>query len=113
MFILELFDRLGQKLSQGDIVKISDGRHFKFYAEVKWLEQEQVIAPFDTFSFHSFVKVDKLPDNVKQSTEERYKIWWVIGEDADESYKQGETYLMRWRNVEDYTEKGVYKIRPM
>ena len=114
MFTLELFDRNGEKLQQGNIVKVSDGRNFKFYSEVKWLEQEQVIAPFHTFSFHSFVKVDKLPENLQLSTQEtRYSIWWTVGEEMDEAAEKGETYLKQWRGIEEYINNGIYKIKPL
>ena len=53
MFKLELYDRKGNILSIGDIVKISDGKGFHFFSEVKFLEDEKCIAPFHTFSFHS------------------------------------------------------------
>lgn len=46
MFILELYDRLGNKLNLGDIVKVSDGRgSFQFFAEVKYLEEEKCLTP--------------------------------------------------------------------
>ena len=43
MFILEFQDRNGNKLAIGDIVKISNGKEFNFYAEVKYLENEKII----------------------------------------------------------------------
>ena len=48
MFTLKLFDRKGTELNLGDIVKISDGKRFTFFAEVKYLESEGVITPFHT-----------------------------------------------------------------
>ena len=77
MFTLELYDRKGNKLNIGDIVKISDGKNFTFYSEVKYLEKEKAIAPFHTFCFHSFEKVETVPDHAKPGTEERYKIWYT------------------------------------
>ena len=111
MFILELYDRLGQKLNIGDIVKISDGRHFKFYAEVKYLADEECIAPFHTFSFHSFEKVDKVPENAIQSTEERYKIWYIDNPESDDNAKNYEHYLIEWRKCEVLLRNKIFRIK--
>ena len=114
MFTLKLYDRQGTELNQGDIVKISNGKRFTFFAEVKWLEKEQLIAPFHTFCFHSFEKVDKVPDNAKQGTEERYKIWHCYDDEAEEDLKapEYERYLLDWRKCETEISKGVFKISP-
>jgi hypothetical protein len=114
MFILKLYDRLGNELKEGDTVKVScnDGynRKFKFYCEVKYLEDEKTITPFHTFSFHSFEKVDKIPDNAKISQEKRYKIWYVNESDQEEdNYNGAEEYLISWRQCEHLL-KNCYKI---
>lgn len=112
MFELSLYDRLGNELNLGDIVKISSGeRGFHFFAEVKYLEDEQVITPFHTFSFHSFEKVSKLPDGVVESTETRYKIWWMENIEEDFRVKEFEDYLMGWRECEHLLEKRCYRIK--
>ncbi len=115
MFILELYDRNGVKLSIGDIVKISDGRYFTFYAEVKYLEKEEAITPFHTFSFHSFVKVDSVPEKAIKSKEERYNIWYVYRseaeEDQEEFVKRTEKYLMDWRQCEHLLNENYFKIK--
>jgi hypothetical protein len=113
MLELELCDRNGTKLNEGDIVKISNGSGFTFISEVKYLKEEQIIAPFDTFSFHSFVKIDKLPDNVIQSTEERYKIWWYNNPEIDTNPEYGEKYLINWRACEHLIEQRCFKIKPL
>lgn len=115
MFQLELFDRLGNKLNIGDIVKISNGREFTFYAEVKYLTRERIITPFHTFSFHSFEKVDKLPDNVTKSTEERYGIWFHHNPEKDEKAVRGyfEKYLLDWRQCEHLLEQRCFQITPL
>ena len=77
MFNLELYDRKGVKLKLGDIVKVSNRHNFNFYAEVKYLPNEGVITPFHTFSFHSFEKVDAVPEHAVKSTEDRYNIWYT------------------------------------
>jgi hypothetical protein len=103
MFVLKLFDRLGNELSEGDIVKISDGERFSFYSEIKYLESENVIAPFHTFSFHSMEKVDRVPEIATKSTEERYGIWYVCIDDSESDNKSLEdfqNYLMSWRECE-------------
>jgi hypothetical protein len=112
MFKLILQDRKGNALNMGDIVKVSDGRYFKFYAEVKYLDKEKCITPFHTFSFHSFEKVDSVPENAIQSTEERYKIWYVPDEyaQADDEPDTGEKYLMDWRTCEHLLEQSCYRI---
>jgi hypothetical protein len=102
MFTLKLYDRKGIELGIGDIVEISDGKTFTFYAEVKYLEKEKVITPFHTFSFHSFEKVDKVPEFAIKSTEERYNIWYVQNDDRieDKGAGEAERYLMDWRCCE-------------
>ena len=108
MFTLILTDRNGTPLNEGDIVRISNAERFTFYAEVKYLEKEKAIAPFHTFSFHSFEKVDSVPDKAKLSTEERYKIWYVYDEsaDADDNAKAHEGYLIDWRTCEHLIDGG-------
>ena len=113
MFTLKLFDRLGQELKMGDIVRISDGHNFKFYSEVKYLPDQKVITPFHTFTFHSFERVDKLPDNAIESTETRYKIWWIPDAEVDQQAKEFEHYLMSWRECERLLEKNVFRIEPL
>jgi hypothetical protein len=105
-------DRIGNKLNLGDIVKVSNGREFSFYAEVKYLEKEKVITPFHTFSFHSFEKVDKIPEHAKKSTEERYDIWYTHSPELDE--KEGaeyaNKYLIDWRQCEHLLEKRCFRV---
>lgn len=113
MFTLTLHDRKGNLLKEGDIVKISDGREFTFFAEVKYLESEGAIAPFHTFSFNSFEKVDKVPENAIKSTEERYGIWY-LNRDVAEKDKEAEEfrrYLMSWRECEHHLEKRSWVIK--
>jgi hypothetical protein len=97
---LILTDTHGTPLNFGDIVRVNSGRGGDscFYSEVKYLEKEKAIAPFHTFSFHSFEKVDKVPENAKELSETRYKAWY-IDKDA-ESEKNFEGYLMDWRKCE-------------
>lgn len=111
MFTLELYDRKGVKLELGDIVKVSDGRDFHFFAEVKYLESEQCITPFHTFSFHSFEKVDSVPENAIKSTEGRYNIWYVENPEIDNYKESAERYLIDWRACEHLLEKKVFRIR--
>lgn len=112
MFTLKLYDRKGQELKEGDIVKISNGKGFNFFSEVKYLEKEKAIAPFHTFSFHSFEKIDKVPENATQSIEERYKIWYVYNDEAetDNSAKEYEKYLTDWRCCEHLLAKRCFRI---
>lgn len=107
MFKLKLFDRKGIELHLGDIVKISNGKYFDFFAEVKYLEDQKVITPFHTFTFHSFEKVDKVPENAHKSTEERYNIWYQYYDEAepDTQAKEFEKYLMDWRECERMLER--------
>ncbi len=113
MFILELYDRIGNKLKIGDIVKVSNGQDFSFFAEVKYLEEEQIITPFHTFSFHSFEKVEKVPDNAKLLDEKRYKIWYIYPHEKDDKKvkKDAEKYLASWRNCEHLLEKRCFRIK--
>lgn len=112
MFTLQIFDRIGNELKIGDIVKISDGRRFTFFSEVKYLEKEQAIAPFHTFSFHSFEKVDRVPANAKESTETRYKIWYMVRREAEEDAHAdvAEKYLMDWRVCEHLLQQRCFRI---
>ena len=110
MFKLKLFDRKGIELHLGDIVKISDGRRIQFYSEVKYLESEKAISPFHTFSFHSFEKVDKLPDNaIRSPMETKYNIWYLPDPEADEAH-DFDGYLMRWKECERLLKNNVFNI---
>jgi hypothetical protein len=111
MFTLELYDRNGVKLQLGDLVKVSNGKDFNFYAEVKYLESEQCITPFHTFSFHSFEKVDSVPENAIKSTEERYNIWYMCGDEADNNAEDAKDYLKSWRECEHHLEKRAFRIK--
>ena len=112
MFILKLYDRLGNELNEGDIVKISNGKMFTFFAEVKYIESEKTITPFHTFTYHSFEKVDKVPDNATKSTEQSYNIWYVCNDESEEDHKSEdfERYLMSWRECEHHLEKRSWRI---
>ena len=114
MFTLELYDRKGTKLNIGDLVKISDGRHFGFYAQVTFLEKENAIAPFHTFTFHSFEKIDKLPDNVKKSPhEERYNVWYTVSDNKEIDAQAADFahYLREWRHCERFIDDGYFRIK--
>ncbi len=113
MFLLKLYDRNHKEVNIGDIVKISDGREFTFYSEVKYLEEEKKIAPFHTFSFHSFEKVDKVPDHAKESTETRYKIWYTHSPEPDERAQNFEGYLTDWRACEHILDRSVFELVPV
>lgn len=112
MFILKLYDRKGQELQLGDIVKVSNGRAFQFFARVTFLGAEQAIAPFHTFTFHSFEKVDKLPESVVKSTEERYDIWYLPEElaELDTDADKFNHYLMDWRSCEHLLDNRCWRI---
>ena len=112
MFKLIIQDRNGNPLNESDIVKVSNGKDFTFYSEVKYLEDEGSIAPFHTFSFHSFEKVDKVPENAIRSTETRYGIWFMPSEsiEPDLHAKDFDRYLMSWRECEILLEKRCFKI---
>lgn len=112
MFIIELYDRCGNKLQLGDIVMVSDGNRFNFYSEVTYLEKEQAIAPFHTFSFHSFLKVDAVPEGAIKSTEERYNIWFMRGDgESDKDADFASRYLIEWRACEHLIDKGYFRIK--
>ena len=110
MFKLKLYDRNGVELHLGDIVKISNSGDFKFFAEVKYLPYEQVITPFGTFSFHSFEKVDSLPENAVKSTEERYNIWYLEDPEKDDQAEDFKRYLIDWRECENNIQKRLWRI---
>ena len=109
MFIFELYDSLGEMLSEGDIVRVIGNYGVRFYSEVKYLDDEQVIAPFHTFSYHRFEKVHQVPDGCTESdTEERYKIW--IESDPDKLKSNTDEYLASWRVCEHNLERRIYRI---
>lgn len=112
MFKLELYDRIGNKLNLGDIVKVSNGREFSFYAEVKYLENEKLITPFHTFGFHSFEKVDSVPEHAKKASEERYNIWYTHSPELDEKWasEYANKYLIDWRQCEYLLEKRCFRV---
>jgi hypothetical protein len=108
--ILQLQDRNGNDLNFGDIVGISDGKNIRFYAEITYLKEEKTIAPFHTFSFHSMIKVDKLPEGVKPCNEKRYKCWYDPNGKKDNNSKDGEKYLIDWRSCERFLSERVFRI---
>lgn len=83
MFVLKLYDRKGVELKIGDIVKVSNGKLCTFFCEVKYLEDQECITPFHTFSFHSFEKIKEVPANATKSTEERYNVWYLYDDEAE------------------------------
>ena len=110
MFRLTIYDRNGNQLNEGDIVKISDGKNFNFYCQVTYLEDEQVLAPFHTFSFHSVVKVNSVPITAIKSSETLYNIWYEDTPEKDNS-ESFEKYLMSWKECESLLEKRSYRIQ--
>lgn len=104
MIQLILKDRKRNPLNFGDLVKVSNGSHFNFFARVTYLEKEKAIAPFHTFSFHSFEKVERVPDNAVKSTQTQYDVWYTPGgeseQERDENAKHYERYLIEWRECE-------------
>lgn len=115
MFTLTIHDKKGTELKEGDIVEIHNGRSFTFWAEVKYLEDEQVITPFHTFSFHSVEKVDTVPVAAVKSSEERYGIWFL--QDAEhelvEDDGQFEKFLASWRECEFNLNQRMYRIQKL
>lgn len=111
MFTLTIHDRKGTLLKQGDIVKISERGYFQFFSEVKWLEKEQVLAPFHTFCFSSFEKVNSVPKEARKSSEERYNIWYLDEKEKDPESETFEKYLMGWRECEHMLKERCYRIK--
>jgi hypothetical protein len=110
MFTLELYDSKGIKLNIGDIVRISNGRT-EFFSEVKYLEDEQIITPFHNFSFHTFHKVDVLPEGLSKSNEPRYNVWYNPNSHHENEDDKDSQYLMDWRQCEHLLEKRCYRIQ--
>lgn len=110
MFTLKIHDRNGIELKEGDIVKVHNNREFVFFSEVKWLEQEQAIAPFHTFAFHSFEKVDSVPESAIKSNEERYNVWYLEQEKEDPKLDFFEKYRIGWLECEHELDNRSYRI---
>lgn len=111
MFTLKLQDRNGQELKQGDIVKVSDGKRYTFYTEVKFFKETGIISPFDTFSFHSFEKVDKVPDGlIERSGDIANFRYWVAKDETDIDGQQFNGYLMSWRTCENLIKSKCFLI---
>lgn len=114
MFLVKLFDRNRKELSIGDIVAISDGKRLNFYCRITFLEKEQKLAPFHTFSFHSVEKVDKVPENATRCTEDRYECWYMGSEaKPDESSSLHDKYLLDWRACERFLDKSCFDVVPV
>ena len=114
-FLLTIHDREGTELNEGNVVAISDGSRIKFYAEVKYLEAEQIITPFHTFSFSSMIKVDRVPDEAVLSSEERYKIWYMPSDTAnkDERGEEFRKFLISWRECEHHIDRRQWRIKKL
>ena len=119
---LTIHDRKGVELDFGDIVKISgrsySGNSFDFYCEITYLPEVESVAPFHTFAFHSFEKVDKVPDTAVKSDEERYNCWYVPHNWEDDENPQEDKeaeyfnrYLMEWRECEHLLEQKIFRIK--
>lgn len=114
MLILTLYDRKGIKLNFGDIVKVSDGKSFTFFSEVKYLEKDEVVAPFHTFSYHSFEKVDRVPKRAVSSLiETEYKIWYIPSDDSEKDLKAQdyEDYFKSWRDCDVLLQNRCFRIK--
>lgn len=109
MFKLTLHDRNGEELKLGDIVKISLRNEFTFFCEVMYLPDLKVIAPFHTFSFHSFEKCE-LPTNAIKSQEAHYNIWYLENPEEDSQAEKFNNFLMSWRDCEYRLEERSYRI---
>jgi hypothetical protein len=111
MFELRVYDRLGNELNEGDLVLVSGGqRGISFYCEVKYLEEEQAIAPFHTFCFHSFEKVDKLPEGLTKMKEERFNAWYAPDPEKDNDHETYNSYFLSWVQCEHELNKRSYRI---
>lgn len=111
MFTLTLHDRNGTQLNLGDVVRISDGRTWKFFAEVKYLADQQLITPFHTFSFMSVEKCE-LPTNAIRANETRYGIWHLPNDEPDGGAESFNNYLIEWRQCEYLLETRMWRIQP-
>ncbi|MCP9290019.1 hypothetical protein [Gracilimonas sediminicola] len=108
---LSFYDRNGEKLKFGDIVALSDGKNLKFYCEVTYLEDQKAIAPFHTFSFHSVIKVDSVPESaVKSEVEKRYDMWYDKAGDEDLNASEHDKYLMSWLECERLLENRMFRV---
>ena len=112
MFKLKLYDRNGVELHEGDIVRISNSGLFNFFAEVKYLEAENAIAPFHTFVFASVEKIDAVPEGATKAREDRYNVWYVADGEAavDEQAKENNDYLWSWRELEHQIDARCWRI---
>jgi hypothetical protein len=114
MFLVKLYDRKRQELSIGDIVAISDGKRLNFYCRITFLEKEQKLAPFHTFSFHSVEKVAEVPENAVPCSEDRYECWYMGSEaKPDESAAEHAQYLLDWRACERFLDKSCFDVVPI
>jgi hypothetical protein len=111
MFEITFHDRNGTELKEGDVVALSDGKALRFYCEVKWIEAENIMAPWHTFSFHSVEKADKLPDGLTLSDETRYKCWYHNDPAEDNASGSFEHYRMEWLTCEREIDKRVFRIK--
>ena len=107
---LILKDRKGNILNEGDIVKISDGKRFTFFSEVKYNPEKKCIYPFHTFSFHSFEKVSEVPIDALQSNQEDYKVWYTINPEEDGEAQRYSHYMRSWKECERLLEDQCFFI---
>jgi hypothetical protein len=112
MFILKLNDRNGLELNENDFVKISNGKSFDFFSQVKYIEETKSIIPFSVFTFHSIVKIDSIPLNAVKSKLADYDVWYLYNDDAeaDNDSFLYDNYLRSWRECELKLEDRCFKI---
>lgn len=111
-FYFELTDRNGTVLNDGDIVRVSDSHGFTFYSEVKYFPETNIIVPFHTFSFHSFEKVDSIPDNaLPGKADSNYKIWYVPNAEKDDESEKFDRYHSDWMSCDRLLEGRCYVIK--
>ena len=108
MFQLIIKDSNGIALNEGDIVKVTGNYSAHFYCEVTYLDNEKALAPFHTFSFHTIVKVDRLPANAVKGMEDRYNMWYVSADAKD--IEKLNKYVASWRDCERLIDKGCFHI---
>jgi hypothetical protein len=77
---------------------------------VEYNAQKKVLMPFSVFSFHSIIKVDKLPTEAKECTSDGFTYWYSKEDLSDDGVEKVKKYLTSWLECERFLEDSCFDV---